>query len=170
MTNTTLFVPGWFDRGAYYNYSNSADIWHKEIANTQKPETVIAHSLGALWALKEFGLDNELKFIFINPVLQKKNIFCRWFRYIIFEGAPKHLFSLKNLKHFIPAIKMANSLFKLPVQDILSQIPKDRLLIIYGENDKYLFDKELLVNFSLREIKGRGHNYSNDLLIDKAPK
>ncbi|MCX6797901.1 MAG: hypothetical protein NTX66_01615 [Candidatus Falkowbacteria bacterium] len=162
-----LFIPGWLDSGELHGYKNSLDIWNKKIDLNQdfKADFIIAHSVGALAALYNWHIHKNFKIILLNPVLAKKDLGKRWLKSIIYEGTPCPPQRIKLFLSFIPALIKASRLFKVPVIILVKTIPPEQLAVIYGENDKYLYDQELINsfgenNFKIIKIKGAGHNYS----------
>lgn len=167
--NKILFIPGWLDGGELHGFTNSLDIWNKDIDIKKNFEVdfVIAHSVGALVALSNWKIYKNFKIILINPVFLKRNISKRWLKSMISESTH---YSFKRMIIFlstIPAFIKAIKLFKVPVISILNTIPPDGLIIIYGENDKYLCDRELVNSLKDRfrtiGVKGAGHNYNIDM-------
>ncbi len=167
-----LFIPGWLDSGELHGYKNSLDIWNKNI-NIKKNfnvDFVIAHSAGILVALYNWNIHKNFKIILINPIFSKKNILKKWFKMMIYEGTQ---YSFKRIIIFfsvVPALIKIIKLFKIPIVDIINSIPRDNLIIIYGEKDKYFCNKQLIHSFKDRfkiiEVRGAGHNYNID--IEKA--
>ncbi len=170
--NKVLFIPGWLDKGKRYGYKNSLDIWHKNI-NINKnfnADFVIAHSVGALVALYNFKLHKNYKVILVNPVISKKNILKRWYRYFISEGLPDSFIKSIKIVCFLKSLKKLFKLFKTPAIDIIHNIPKSDLFIIYGEKDIHLYNKKIITNLnmkgvSIQKVEESGHNYEEN--IDK---
>lgn len=171
--NKIMFIPGWLDSGELHGYKNSLDIWNNniDIDKSFDVDVVIAHSLGALVALQNWNTHRNFKIILINPIFQKENIFIRWLKFIITEGTPCPPKRIIIFLSLFSALAKAKVLFKIPVINILNMIPQNNLTIIYGEKDKYLYDRELIDSLNRHEleiinIKGSGHNY--DFEIEKA--
>jgi hypothetical protein len=69
------------------------------------------------------------------------------------------------------AVRLIFVIYKVTALDIINTMPKEDLVIIYGENDIHLFDGEAIKKlkergFRIEEIKGSGHNYEEN--IEKA--
>ena len=67
-----------------------------------------------------------------------------------------------NLKYLFVAIRNAITFLKIDALEIIKEIPKDKLIIIKGEKDKYFCDSEsvkVLMNSKIPffELKGVGH-------------
>lgn len=168
--NKILFIPGWLDSGARLGYKNSLDVWHKDIDFTKDwgADYVVAHSVGALVALYNWRIYKNFKIILVNPVILKDNLFKKWYQFGRDEGIPSSLKKLIKIRFIIPALFKSMRLFEVPVFNIINTISKDDLVVIYGENDKYFFDSEIIKKikaqgFLVKEVKGAGHNYTEAL-------
>lgn len=171
--NKILFIPGWLDTGGNYGYQNSLDIWNKNIDISQdfNVEYVIAHSVGSLVALYNWKIYKNFKIILVNPVISKKGLFKRWCKFITSEGVSDSFKKSINIYRIIPSLIKMIRLLKLPAFTIIDSIPNEDLVIIYGENDKYLIDEEFKERFrgrgiKIKKISGAGHNYDEN--IEKA--
>ncbi|MFA6514282.1 MAG: hypothetical protein WCT50_03290 [Patescibacteria group bacterium] len=171
--NKVLFIPGWLDTGERHGYQNSLDIWNKnvDISRDFKVDYVIAHSVGSLVALDNWRLYKNFKMILVNPVISRRSIFRRWYKFNIYEGIPNSFKKSIKILRIIPALIKTIRLFKVPALDIINTIPKEDLVIIYGENDIHLFDGEIIKKLKekgirVQEVKGAGHNYEAN--IEKA--
>ena len=164
--NKILFIPGWLDSGERLGYQNSLNIWHKNIDLHKNlgADYVIAHSVGSLAALYNWKIHKNFKIILVNPVISKGGIIKRWYKFTIHEGFPDSFKKSIKFSSVIPSLIKLTKLFKISALEIINTIPKENLVIIYGENDKYLFDKKITSNlkerdYMVKEIKGVGHNY-----------
>lgn len=164
--NKILFIPGWLDAGVRLGYQNSLDIWNKNIDINKdfKADYVIAHSAGSLVALYNWKLYKNFKIILVNPVMLKRGIFRRWYKFAIYEGGSDSFKKSIKLLSVIPSLYKIMRLFKISALDIINEIPKENLTIVYGENDIYLFDRKLIERFKekgfkIMEVNGAGHNY-----------
>lgn len=162
-----LFIPGWLDNGEFYAYKKSLDIWSRQLDYQLNfsADIVIAHSLGSLAALANWGRHKNFSLVLLNPVLFKKNLFWRWSKCMSQEGTPHSLRRLKLLLYIIPAFFRAQKLFKVPAEEIISLIPAGRLTIIYGSDDKYLCERQFIDSLDkschrIIEVKDSGHNYN----------
>ncbi|HZJ40775.1 MAG TPA: hypothetical protein VFD16_00735 [Candidatus Saccharimonadales bacterium] len=167
-----LFIPGWLDTGARNGFQNSLDVWSKDININQdfKVDYVIAHSGGSLVALYNWQKYHNFKIILVNPAIQRKNGFWHWAEFMIYEGIPREFRQSIKIRQIIPAILKMTKLLKIPVFDIIDSIPRENMLVFYGERDKYLCRRELIKifqekGFKVTEVKGAGHNY--DPIINK---
>jgi len=168
--NKILFIPGWLDTGERHGYQNSLDIWNKniDISKDFKADYVIAHSLGSLVALYNWKLYKNFKIILVNPVISRRDIFKRWYKFNISEGIPNSFKRSIKVWRIVPSLIKTIRLFKVPALDIIKTIPKKDLIIIGGKNDIHLFDKEILKNlkkngFRIKEVSGAGHNYEEKI-------
>ena len=169
-SNKVLFIPGWLDNGARLGYQNSLDIWNKniDISKDFGADYVLAHSTGSLVALYNWNIYKNFKIILINPVILKNGVFRRWYQFITSEGITNSFKKSIKILSIIPSIIKMKKLFKVSAFDIINTIPKENLIIVYGENDKYLFDREIIENlkdkgFRIEEVKGTGHNYGKEI-------
>lgn len=162
-----FFVPG---TGQYVkNYGDVAgvDIWlgHGEIS----PDATcfIGHSLGAHFLLSTLP-DPSKRFIFINPLIKKRNIlslFVRWIRFLLFEGIP--------MKKLVPVslwpnnIQTALRLLKTDVLEKLQQIPAENITVIRGMHDAYFCTEEDVALLQERGIDVRevsaGHDWNENI-------
>lgn len=161
-----LFIPGWLDTGKRNNFSNSLEIWGKEININYDfgVDYVIAHSAGSLVALANWQKYHNFKIILVNPVIQRKWVFWHWVEFMIHEGISQTFKRSIKIYDIIPSMFKMAKLFKISVFDIIDSIPRDNLIVFYGERDKYLFRRELIKIFQEKgfktvEVKGSGHNY-----------
>jgi len=168
--NKILFIPGWLDSGSRHGYQNSLDIWNKsiDISRDFKVDYVIAHSIGSLVALYNWKIYRNFKIILVNPVISRRGIFKRWYKFNISEGIPDSFKKSINILQIIPSLIKTIRLFRIPALDIINTIPKKNLVIIYGENDIHLFDREAIKRikeegFRIEEVKGVGHNYEENM-------
>jgi len=168
--NKILFIPGWLDTGARHGYQNSLDIWTKSVNINRDFEVdyIIAHSAGSLVALYNWNIYKNFKIILINPVISRKNIFKRWHNFLTHEGiSDSFRKSIRPLSVVLSLYKIIK-LFKVSALDIINTIPKENLLIIYGDDDIYLFDKAIANNlkqkgYQVEEVKGDGHKYGENI-------
>jgi pimeloyl-ACP methyl ester carboxylesterase len=172
-SDKVLFIPGWFDSGSFYSYRRHADIWEKNIDLEQDfhADIIIAHSLGSAAALYNFNIHKQGKLVLINPVVSRKNLLIRWLQSMSHE-LPDNFWQRFYLLFFLaPAVIKAWKLLRLPSRQIIKSIPSDKLLLVYGEKDRYLgerdlIDSALLSEVAIIELKGAGHNYGT--IIDQA--
>lgn len=167
-----LFIPGWLDTGARNSFQDSLDVWSGDsnVNHDFGVDYVVAHSAGSLVALDNWQKYQNFKIILVNPVLQKNKVFWHWVEFMIHEGISKTFERSIKIRQIIPAIFKINKFFKIPVFNIIDEIPRENLSVFYGEKDKYLFDHKLIKmfqerGFKVQEVKGAGHNY--DPVINK---
>lgn len=162
-----FFVPG---TGQYVkNYGDVAgvNIWlgHSEIS----PDATcfIGHSLGAHFLLSTMP-DPSKRFIFINPLIKKRNIvslFVRWIRFLLSEG--------RTMKKIVPVslwpnnIKTVFRLLKTDALEQLQKIPAENITVIRGIYDAYFCTEEDVAllrerNISVREVSA-GHDWNENI-------
>ncbi|MFA5961482.1 MAG: hypothetical protein WC848_02275 [Parcubacteria group bacterium] len=147
-----------------YGY-DGLDIWITgQIEVIPDAKVFIGHSLGASFILKS-KVNSASKFIFINPLVKKRNFFMHfinWIRFLVFEG-----FKVKKAvpaKYWGHTFRQVVVLLRVDVLKQLKQIPKENIIIIRGKFDNYFCDRENFEilkanNFSLLEVDA-GHDWN----------
>jgi hypothetical protein len=134
---------------------------------------VMGLSIGCLIILK--NLDKITgKIILINPPLPKRNLFFwfgRWVRYLITEGLfLKRQHFTKNPFKIIGEFANAIKLLSINFEPLLESLPKDRITIIRGKDDKLCCDNQAAESLRSKGITvidaEGGHNWSEG--IEKA--
>jgi len=160
-----IFIPGWLDSGEIHGYENSLAIWEKPIDFQQVMEAdyLIGHSIGAALALHYREINPDLSIILVNPLISKRGLSRRWLEFIIREGTHLPRRRLKILFHIPSGVAKLIRLFRIDQLAIIKKMPKERLLIIRGKNDRHLGgeDGRLLhqAGIPVLEIAGVGHNW-----------
>lgn len=171
-SNKTFVLPGWMSRVKNYQLGDGAEIW-EEVVNPGTPfeaEYLIGHSLGANFALLNWQANKNSKLILVSPIIFKKSLFnwfFRWLRYIFSEGliiSPK---DIKSNRLFF-GLKNGCRLLKMDYVNIIREIPKEKMLVIRGENDNFVCDKKTAdffkkENIKLIEIENCGHDWSEKM-------
>lgn len=168
LENNCVFIPGWLDVAENYGFSPGLEIWAKKIDPKQKLEFeyAIGYSLGANFALLNWQENKNTKLILINPAVYPKpafSWFLSWLKFAITEKPIIHLNQLKAIIRLFSGIKMAHYLFKQDYLKIISEIPKENILVLRGEEDRFLCDKKTKEMFKKKgirvlEITGEGHD------------
>ena len=160
-----IFIPGWLDSGEIHGYKNSLAIWERPI-NFQEiiqADYLIGHSIGAALALHYWEQNNNLNIILFNPLLTKKKLFSRWIKSLIYEGTHLPWRRLRIMGHIFSGIFKLNILLRIDELAIIKKIPPEKILIIFGENDRYLGNEgEQILHKAGRatvKIDGVGHNW-----------
>jgi len=168
MKEFTYLFPGFSqDKVLYGNYSY-INIWEEKYHkyNLSNAKYLIGHSMGSLPALMNWRENKDATVILFNPLLPKRNYLNLLIRFkMMFLTSPGKIRAIKgstSLKYLFVAIKNAITFLKIDALEIIKEIPKDKLIIIRGEKDKYFCDKEsvdVLMNsrISFIELKGIGH-------------
>jgi hypothetical protein len=169
-----LLVPGTIQYVKNYGSYDGLDIWmrsgHKKIPTNAR--CFIGHSLGASYIL-DSCVGPENKFIFINPLVKKRNIahlFLRWIMFHISEGFPKE--KAVPMRHWIYAFKRMLFLLKVDVIGQMCKIPRENVVIIRGIEDKFFCDDEDVEilrknNFQLIEVEA-GHDWNENVAKEVA--
>ncbi len=164
-----IFIPGWMNTLETYRKYEGVEIW-KNIKNNEMPDFdfLIAHSMGTLFALKNYKPRKNQKIILVNPLIPKRNIinwFFRWIKFHQKEGLSEKQKIVLNPILVIVGIYRCVKLLALDFSKIFSLIPKNNLVILRGKND-YFFCDNLAVEFArlkniqMIEIENVGHNWN----------
>lgn len=176
MKNKIPFFPGWpVSNKAYPDYEY-VDIWSKKIPDETDLENpyLIAHSLGGLYLLKTWNQKTDQKIILVNPSFPKRGkleIFKRWFfqtlKSPIKKGCMIPLYQLPRA--IINALVLVNYDF----DSIISNFPKENLIVIRGLKDNSFCDNETaeylkLKGVSIIDVLDAPHGWSSkyDEVID----
>lgn len=131
---------------------------------------VIGLSLGALVSLR--CIENiKGNIILINPLVPKRNIvvwFIRWVKYVMHEGFFLEIQKftvnpMRYLSELVNCVKLLN----IDFSKTLGDVPKDKITVIRGKNDKFFCD-DLAVNFlrskniEVVEVNA-GHNWNEEI-------
>lgn len=164
-----LVVPGTIQYAKNYGDYMGLDIWI-EGANREVPsdaECFIGHSLGVSYILNSH-IESGKKFIFINPLVKKRNLldlFLRWIRFHIFEGIKRE--KVVPVKYWAHTLKQVLKLLKVDVLGEMQKIPKEDVLVIRGLQDDFFCDKEDVEilkknNFKVIEVEA-GHDWNDNV-------
>lgn len=165
-----LLFPGGFQSVKNYGGFEGVDIWLKTAQNSKPLEAdyFVGHSAGAIFALTLFGINQDSKFILINPLIGKRNILSllfRWIKFFVFEGIGWE--KIVPISQWAYGMKMALKLLKVDALKIIKTIPKANLFIIRGKNDKFFCDektRELIKTNCLNLIEVEaGHDWNKNI-------
>lgn len=89
-------------------------------------------------------------------------------KFWIFEGTRISVERMKCFKYFISSIFNLSKLLKIDLMPIVFEIPKDKLIIIRGKEDKFIFDNKITNELKAKginviEIEGVGHSWSEKI-------
>jgi len=168
-----LFIPGWMDKGEFHGYPNSLNIWTEKI-NLDfkfKENIIIGHSVGASLALLNWEKNKNSKLILFGPLIPRRNLltwFHKWIRFILYEGTPMPIRRIKLLRHLILGTVVLVKMLKVDSLKIIRKIPKDKLIIVKGTDDKYFCDEKIAnqlkkEGFDIIEVKRMGHNWGEKI-------
>ncbi len=138
----TLF-PGGFQSVKNYGYPG-VDIWTggKFTDDLKDSDFFIGHSGGASFALRH-AANQTSKFILINPLMRKRNIFSlflRWIKYACQEGLPREKFIPK--RYWPYAFRKFLEAAKIDFLSAAKEVPKENIVIIRGKRDFFFCDEE----------------------------
>jgi hypothetical protein len=167
-----LLLPGWMNFIKLYKTDRSdfTICFGKLDEQSNSADYVIGVSLRAIVALRDI---NQIKgkVILINPPLPKRNFFVwfvRWLKYVANEGVflERQSFTLNPIKYSLELIKCIK-LLNIDFSKTLDAIPKEKLLVIRGKDDRFFCDERAVKflrakNIRLVEYNG-GHNLSEEL-------
>ena len=163
----TLF-PGGFQYVKNYGYSG-VDIWMGEQFKNElkNSDCFIGHSGGASFALQH-ATNQTSKYIFINPLVKRKNIFflsLRWLKYVFQEGLPREKFI--PMKYWLYAFRKVLKSTKIDFLSAVRQIPKENIIIIRGKKDHFFCDEEaagIIKENSIHLIEvDAGHDWNENI-------
>jgi hypothetical protein len=165
-----IFIPGWMDTADNHVDFAGLEIWKKKINVHDKIETeyVIGHSLGANFALINWGKNKNTKLILFNPLLPKRNIFhwaTRWAGAVHYEGSPLNKKRLATFLHPIISISQCLRLLSVDLTRVIDSVPKENLILVLGKRDKFYYDKKIIdtlksKNIKIIEVEEAGHNWN----------
>lgn len=174
MDTPKFFVfPGWMSRVKNYQLGDGAEIWQEAVDPGARfeAEYLVGHSLGANFALLNWQTNKNAKLILVGPIIFKKSLlnwFFRWLGYVFFEGLIISVKDIKSNKLFF-GLKAGFKLLKPDYLKIISEIPKENILVIRGKNDNFVCDKAAVdffkkENIRLIEVEGCGHNWNEKIM------
>jgi hypothetical protein len=165
-----IFIPGWFDVAENRVDFDGLNIWLKRINYSKKidSEYIVGHSFGANFALLNWEKNKNAKLILINPSIPQDgffNFFMRWLKFLFGEGSPVGKKRIKCFFHPYLNIKQGLELVFKNYEKIIDCIPKNEIILMRGENDKYFFDEVVadklrLKGIKILEIEGAGHSWN----------
>ncbi len=120
-----VLVPGAMRNVEHYGDFNGLDIWMGESDEEISPDVkcFIGHSLGVNHILN-LNIESGNKFIFINPLVRRRNIvnlFVRWLKFMMLEGLSRK--TIVPIRYWIHTFKQALFLLKTDVLDEMKKIP-----------------------------------------------
>lgn len=146
MKNNILLFPGWMQDSCLYNNYTCFNLWNTEYLEPDLTDVkyLLGHSMGCCPALLSWKNNPEATVILFNPLISKKSSIKLIYNFIVMmfisPGSIKAWKGSVKWKYLPLAIK--NTLFfrKVDILKIIKEIPKDKLIIIRGKNDKYFCD------------------------------
>lgn len=169
-----LLLPGWMRSLKLSNDSNDLDIRIGKLGEEDiRADYVIGVSLGALVVLQN---TNRIKgkIILINPLLPKRSL-VSWFincvRHITAEGLlPERQKFTRNPIRFFSTLLSCIELLGTDFSETLDEIPREKIVVIRGKNDRFYCDEKAVEFIKSRGIRlievDGGHNWSE--AIEKA--
>jgi hypothetical protein len=157
MQKKIIFIPGWMKSVRYYGDFQGADIWCSrfDINKIADVDYILAHSAGCNYILANWKNNNKTKFIFINPLLPKRNFLNwmrRWTKYA-FSGAMTYDKQVSFIYFPYAWLKFLLISFLDPVKSI-KNIGRDKVIVLRGSGDNYFCD-----NQALEVLKNEKINY-----------
>lgn len=146
MNQKILVIPGAFDLVKNYGGYPGIDIWLRESTNNEEllanADWIFAASSGPNYVLSTPALGKQ-KFIFLNPLVKKQSFFSLLIRWIKFMFSEKiSIRRLVPLSHWIYAFIKLYRLLKFDVLTAMKELPKDKIIVIRGKQDKFFCDEE----------------------------
>jgi hypothetical protein len=169
------FIPGWMDRAELYNY-DGLNIWNEDVKPEDRIDAkyILAHSIGAHFALLNWKKNKNTKLILVNPLLVKRKFRCwawRWIKFFFFEEPEINAKRAFVWLHLFSNLKKCRKMLQIKVSDILDEIPKEDILIIRGKKDRLFCNEEVAAvikekNLPLIELEDNGHLWTEK--VDEA--
>lgn len=166
----TLLVPGWMKSVNFYGDFSGIDLWNKRFVagDYRSAECVVAHSMGAAYALADENIGNEkTKYLLVNPLIVKRNIFSWFWRWLkcAFRKDMRFDPALSFFGNLSAALRRATDVSAMDIETAIEKIGKDNIVILRGERDNYFFDREAAEIASRKgirvvEVEGAGHEWS----------
>jgi len=167
--NNILLVPGTLQYVKHYKEFDGVDIWicNKKEKINLKAKYFIGHSLGVNYILNA-NVNDESKFIFVNPLIKKRsafNLFVRWIKFLVFEGFRGE--KLVPVRYWLHVLRQVFLLLRVDVIGKLQEIPKENIFVIRGKQDNFFCDCEdvdILIknNFKVIEVDA-GHDWNSNI-------
>lgn len=145
------------------------EIWDRNtVRKNIKAENIIGHSLGCNWALLNWRNNKNSNLILINPLLPKRKIyywFRRWKKFHEEEKIPENKEIVTGFVNWIFGIRECLRLLCFDFDDIIDEIPKDKIAVIHGEKDIFYCDekfKKYIKSKKIKtiEVKDAGHDWN----------
>lgn len=169
--SSILVLPGWMRYIKFYHPEPGfIPAIGKLDKDQESADCVAGLSLGALIVLRD-AKRIKGKIILINPPIPHRNLlvwFIQWLKFIFSEGLffERQKF-IRNPLRFAWEVLRAIPLMATDFDDFLASLPKDKILIIRGKNDRFFCDAKAMQfirsrNIPFKEIDG-GHNWSETM-------
>jgi len=169
MNKRIIIVPGGFQYVKNYGGYDGVDIWLKSSPkNLPTADYYIGHSGGVNFILSHYDSIHSGKFIFINPLIRKRNILSllwNWIKFFFIEGIRRK--KIVPINNWLYGFKLVLKLLKVDVFGIIQKIPKEKFFIIKGKNDVWFCDKksaEMIRNSGIKLIEvDAGHDWNQNI-------
>lgn len=164
-----VYVPGWMDRAEHHGFQGP-DIWGSE-HNLRKMDGIkvlIAHSLGANFAMKNINLFSSVdKIILVNPLIMEKSIsywIRQWLKFMLKEGMFMFDWNrIKMMPYIFKGIPKGARCLKIGMLELMLEASKNKnLIVIRGGKDRFFCCKESYnimegCDLNVMEIGDGGH-------------
>ncbi len=166
---TVTLFPGGFQMVKNYGGYPGVDIWTREKfqENVKNSDYFIGHSGGANFAVR-YAANQTSKFILINPLVQKRNIFFLlwlWLKFLILEGIRKE--KIIPVKFWFFAFKRVIKLVKMDFLTTVKSIPLENLIVIRGRKDSFFCDEgsaKIIKDNNIKLIEvDAGHDWNENI-------
>ncbi|HEY5587864.1 MAG TPA: hypothetical protein VIK86_02795 [Candidatus Paceibacterota bacterium] len=174
MKEQIILFPGFSQSKTLYGNYSYLNIWEEKYIkyDLSNAKYLIGHSMGSLACLMNWKENPNTTVILFNPLIPKRNNLNILFRFtkmiLTSSGTIRAIKGRTDIKYIPIAIRNALIFLKVDAIEIIKQIPKDKLIIIRGENDNYFCDLEsalVLKNFDITsfELKNVGHYWTSEV-------
>jgi|GEM_PF-2365619 len=162
MKDNILLFPGWMQNDFLDGEYSYVNLWEKKYIEPDVAgiKYLVGHSMGSCPALLSWKQNTDATVILFNPLIVKRNSLNLLFRFttmmLLSPGSVRAWRRRVKLKYLPIAIKNALFFKEIKALEIIKEIPKDKLIIIKGKNDKYFCDLEaaaILCNYKIAFIE-----------------
>jgi hypothetical protein len=177
MDKKVILIPGWMNRAKMYGEKYDVlEIWHEKIDPEIKIETdvLIAHSIGACWALLSCGknMASKTRLVLVNPLFPKRSVFrwiARWLKFHFKEEMKEEKEIVRGIARIFFGIRQGIRLLSHDFSEIMKKIGHENIVVVRGRGDVFFWDKHSERFFRDRNIKivetEAGHDWHEN--IDK---
>ncbi|MFZ2310137.1 MAG: hypothetical protein WAW11_01175 [Patescibacteria group bacterium] len=158
MKDNVLLFPGWMQDSCLYGDYNCFNLWDKKYIEPSKTSVkyLLGHSMGSYPALLSWQKNPDATVILFNPLINRIGPIKIIYKFIVMmfvsPGSIKAWKGSVKWKYLLIAIKNAILFRKIDILKIIKEIPRGKLIIIKGKDDKYFCDVAAVVTLCNSKI------------------